>query len=760
MARKSRRSRHPSTASSGAPSAAQIAEARAWLSAHGRNPDGIDLAASLRDLIAELSPLNADRVQDRQADPWEETAENADPKREAGGTGIRAVSGFLYEDPNPDLRAPQKWDVFEAMRTHGGVQGAELAIRFPCQRVEWWIDPMSQDPLNIEAAEVMGSNLFSGMATTWAGIMGEWVLSVLYGVNCLEKIFSTRADDGLTVLADLAPRHPRTIWRWILTEQGRWNGIRQRLVSPHGMYYEVPISPDKLIKFTFRGEGGNPEGAGLLRGVYMHWKMLVVLYKLQAIGFERTAIGLPVGHLPQNFSPADSEALLQILRSWRVNEVGGVVLPQQYAIEIIEGKRSPADITPTIEHHSMQIGRGMLALYLNLGTSTTGGSRAMGQVLIDSFAMAIDGMLAEFAERFQRDVIDVMAGFNWPSLKLIPRLCCGSVRDVLQPSALADMLQKAVSSGYLMQDPQIGDKLRLIWGLPPAAEDITTSGSAEDERAVDDTADAPAARRASVSRRTPYRSLLTGPFAGRQMRAIALGRHLVGPDLLEAGHRPLRYVCGRGWQVGVSDPPAAPPLPAASSRTRQRPRDDAHFVETQARLSAAKGEFQEIMKRICDKQRDALATQIAPILGDYRAADDLHKGTVLGRLDDLEVGYQGEYSNAVANWMRQFYADALSTAAETAGVTPPETVPNAMRTWINETAGNIAADHASQLLTLMRRQALTVARISAEPKRILWQADNLAKARQTTALRDDLRAAGTELLDQVERTFLCAEAES
>jgi hypothetical protein len=611
-----------------------------------------------------------------------------------GSPGVRALQGAIYEDYNPDLRAPQKWETYEKMRAHGQVQAVEIAIRLMMQAVEFDLPPVSDSAEDVEAANTVWSNLSEGMLSTWSQVIGEYVLSTLYGLNVLEPVW-IRGMDGKERLQDLAPRHPRTISRWDLDSNGRVRGLIQHVQDPQGRWKDIPLSADRLVIMTFRGDGGNPEGMGLFRGAYMHWFMSTILYKIQAIGYERLAIGVPIGKLPPGFTETDKQALLQILRSLRAHESSGIVIPEGYLIEILEGKRSPTDMQPGIDHHVIMIARAFLGQFLNLGGSGSGstGSWALGDVLVRFFVVAMDGLLAFFRDFMQRDVVDRYCAYRWPNLKVRPKLTCASVQSVLQPAALADVLLKLQQGSYVNPDDDLEDMLRRDLHLTPRPTDETAGDegdtSSSDERMSDEGDGETSGRRRSNPR--------TGAARHRQVR----------------------------------------------------PRDNERWDRTQARLSAAKDAFQQDMEAVIKQQHAALKAKVGPIVDAIVSSDDLSRGKQIRKLLDLTVPSVGRYENLVVGWLRNFYQKAIAAAADAASMEPPATIPNAIRTWLSTYGAIIARKHADALRARVQLEAVGVIRRQLPTSRILWNVEQQARKKASLDLHDDLTAAGRELIDLI-----------
>ena len=83
-----------------------------------------------------------------------------------------------------------------------------------------------------------------------------------------------------------------------------------------------------LVYYRLGEEGDNWEGESLLRPAYKHWKYKSAIELVQAIGIEKTAIGVPV-RLPadRRVGRRRRTAFEESLRHYRANEAAFIMMP-------------------------------------------------------------------------------------------------------------------------------------------------------------------------------------------------------------------------------------------------------------------------------------------------------------------------------------------------------------------------------------------------------------------------------------------------
>jgi len=597
---------------------------------------------------------------------------------EIGGTGLRVSGGRVLEEYNPDLKGPKLYSDYDKMlRGDGQVQAVELVVSLPIESAKWRIDPnKAKEPIDLEIADTVATNLFDGMTCTWEDVISETVMSALIGVNGLEKVWEPR--DGRTWLRKLAPRHPRTIQRWIFDHEGGVQGIVQRVVDPvTGMVQDKPIEIARLLRFTYRGHGGNPEGRGLMRPMRTHWYIKHALYNIANVGMEGLYNPAAFGKLPENYNAADRDQYLAVLRHFG----RGVMLPPGYEQPgFAVGNQRLPNIVQYIQYHDTLIARSALAQFLQLGSGETG-SWALSDSHVTLFLMALEQIVKRIASVFDRYLIPEMVGYNYPGVNRFPSLKWSPIAHIMQRAAILNVLQGLASAQLIEMDEDIEGLIRDMLGLPEKPE--------SDESDVEETIpqeDAGASRR--------YRSL--------------------------------------------------------SAAQRKRPRDRKKVDSESGRRAALQAEFTKDMARVVKDQHGALMKRLDPMIDAFLKAPPLEKGKHLRKMQDVAVPKVGTYADLLTNWMRRLYTEARDKAAKDLQVEVPDSISNALRSYIATKAQVIAQKHAEDLRAAVLFEVLESTRQELSKAQIVANAKQAARDKSTIMLQDDLTDAGRELVATLE----------
>jgi len=619
---------------------------------------------------------------------------------EIGRTGLRLAAGLVMEDYNPELRAPGRYDIFDKMLSSDGqAQAVEFAICLPIESLNWWIEPASDDRIDQEVAEHIHTNLMEGMTSTWGGFVSEAMMGVMMGVSLVEKVWEIR--DNMTWLRKLAPRHPRTVQRWIMDKEQGCHGIVQRITGDDGKTRDQPIDIEKLLRFSWRERAGNPEGRAVMRPMYRHWWCKDLYYRVANLGIYRFWLPALFGMLPSGATDDDKLAYLRLLESIRAADAGGAVLPSGYEKPFtLEAALRIPDIMALINHHDLMMARAALVQFLNLG-STDVGSWALSDSHVTFFLMSEQRAADWISEIVDRYLIPQMVGYNYPGHDQFPHAAHTPVSHVLQRGAIAEALNGLATATLVTPDRDTEDTLREMYDLPPKPEE---------EEAPE----------------TPETIPQEDVGASRQYRPRA---------------RRVR-------------PPART---AQRQRIRLRARDQDRFDRTDRSLAAAKDAFQRDMMALVKRQHAELKKQLEPLLERFRKSDDLSKGKHIREMQKIDVPLVGTYENLIGDWLRDFYAAARDEAAKAAGVEPSTTIPNAVRTWLATKAQVIAQKHGEALRAAVLLEVLETVRKEIPTDRLLWNVEQISRKRASLDVTEDLVAAGRELTDLINSAL--AEAE-
>jgi len=408
----------------------------------------------------------------------------AKPYIELGDSGTKGLSGIIVEEYNPQLQGLQGVRVYDQMRkSDGTVRAAVLACTLPIRRAKWFVNSVSEDPKEIEIANMVEHALFDWLEDmTWDDVVRQALLFVPFGVMVFEKVYGTKEVDGKTyiTLKKLAPRLPTSIQQWELPD--KTFGIQQ--IRQDGFIANIPGS--KLVTFINELEGTNWWGTSMLRAAYKHWYFKDNFYKIDAIAFERQGLGIPKITMPVGYTESDQTAAKIAMKNLRANEDAFLILPPNYTAEFMNmGASSTRDPEKSINHHNKEILQSVLAQFLELGqTSSSSGSRATSEDHSDLFLKAMDAIANTLTSEINKRLIPELVDLNFNDVTTYPKLDFSGISKT-DVQGIAEVYSSLVTSGGIKPIASDEQYLRAMIGLPARTQDDEDPDSEDIKDGVD-----------------------------------------------------------------------------------------------------------------------------------------------------------------------------------------------------------------------------------------------------------------------------------
>ena len=286
--------------------------------------------------------------------------------------------------------------------------------------------------------------------------------------SIFEEVFERDEKNQLVKIRKLAPRLQRTVKKWLIDEKGGLAGIEQQAyfaTKDSNIWKTTKIPVDKLVVFTYRQEGSNFEGdGGMLRPAYKHWFIKDKLYLIQAIGLERHALGIPVIFLPKGATTDDKNYAKHVVKTWRAHEEAGMLFPEGVKVDTIEGKFQNQALEEAIKHHDMEIGKSVLAQFMQLGTGTTG-SWALSKDQSDLFLMSLNSVVKNLSDPMNRYVIRPWIEMNFGKREKYHELTCENITKTSNQETIT-ALQSLMTMGLVEKDDDLSEWAREKWAIP------------------------------------------------------------------------------------------------------------------------------------------------------------------------------------------------------------------------------------------------------------------------------------------------------
>lgn len=391
------------------------------------------------------------------------------PRAELGDSGTRMSRGIITEEYNPNLQGTQGIKIYDEMRkSDGTVRAAVLVTTLPIRRAKWFVNAATDDEKDKEIAQFVEHALFEWMEESWDDIIRQALLMIPFGVMVFEKVYGIQESEGKTwvTIKKLAPRLPKSIQQWELPD--KTFGIQQ--IMQEGGLACIPGS--KLLIFVNEKEGDNWFGTSMIRAAYKHWYYKNNFYKIDAVAFERQGLGVPVIKMPTGYTERDEQKAQTAAMNLRANESAYLILPPEYSAEFMNmGAGTTRDPHNSINHHNKEILQSVLAQFLELGqTSSGGGSRALSQDHSDLFLNALESIANNLISEFNKNLIPELVDMNFTDVTVYPKLDYNGITRV-DVTGITNAYKLMKDAGAITPIPEDEQYLRAAMGLSQRTQD-------------------------------------------------------------------------------------------------------------------------------------------------------------------------------------------------------------------------------------------------------------------------------------------------
>jgi hypothetical protein len=446
----------------------------------------------LRDFLNSLRPTDRQALQPT-------TEPNLEPK---GGSGRQHTDGFLdYDETSTALTGRAGLQVFDEMwRDDSDCRRAVTMCVTPIVQGTWTVEPYRDDTPEAEPTEEdleraafvewvltehMRPKLTSHM---WTAL----TVAARCGFVAFEQLYELTEWRGRPVYAikTLDLRLPDSVDRWVQAGPDL-AGIEQFTPGDAGgmgrmsqEWTRALIPAQDLVYYRFGAEGDNWEGQSLLRPAHKHWKYKSGLELVDAIGHERTAVGVPTGYPPADASRDDLDTFAEFLQNVRASDVSYFLAPGPRADHADNGQGwfwefvtpgsnegAHTGIKESLSYHRDGIAAVIIGEFMRLGQSGTG-ARATADVQQDPFWMLAD-TLAQIivADTLNEQLLPRLIEVNFGDRDRVPKITC-SLIDSTSLTELADYVEKLARAKALRaEDPALEEFLRRRGDLPEADEE-------------------------------------------------------------------------------------------------------------------------------------------------------------------------------------------------------------------------------------------------------------------------------------------------
>jgi len=423
------------------------------------------------------------------------------PEYQIGTTGLRHASGFLNEEFLSRLRGQPGVQYYREMWDTSAVIGAIMfIIQAILRQCKWTIDTKDDRPETVRQKEFVESCLVD-MDHTWPDFISEIMSFLIFGWAWFEICYKLRKGetddpttnsefkDGLWGLRKIEMRSQDTLWQWGFTRDGDLRGIVQLDTWNALGRGPVFIPIEKSLHFVTRKFKSNPEGYSLLRPVTRTYHFVKRMEELEAIGWSKDLVGMPVMEVPKELMLASASTeykqlyarLQTILQQIQVDERYGAIFPSsknadgsesgfKFSLLSTGGKRT-IDTSSAIQRYNVQIMQAFGADFLQVGQSKVG-TQSLFEGKTNLFLLGITHYMDIIETTLNRSLIPKLMRLNNVPRDIWPEFRHGKL-DRPDLDALGTFLLKLGQAGLLSPNKNLEDRVLEIADLPkPDEEDL------------------------------------------------------------------------------------------------------------------------------------------------------------------------------------------------------------------------------------------------------------------------------------------------
>jgi phage gp29-like protein len=400
--------------------------------------------------------------------------QNQPPTQPLALPGTSALGGYILRigEYNPKLQGNELFKTVDQMRNNARILALEYLLTLPIIATHWEVRPPNNPTITAkEATDLLNYQLFQHSQKDLYDILRLAILARFYGIRLIEPIW--HIENNLALINDYIDLHPATYYKFHFDERGNLTHITQRVQHPQtATLTEITIPTERLIRFTWREEGGNPLGYSDLRSLYPDWYRLEFLYTILQIAAERAGIGAWQAKIPRDLWDNDNfrNAVHDILKRIRTHEAGALVIPTDVSIEVLQAidRQGIDGILKMVEHYETNLAAGVLANILQVGMKDIG-TQALAEVLFDMFLYQLNQTARWLASTLNAQLIRKFLSYNYPQLppQQHPTLHFTDLRLLLKRESVVNAIAQVTQSGAIQPDPNLEDYLRDILSLPP-----------------------------------------------------------------------------------------------------------------------------------------------------------------------------------------------------------------------------------------------------------------------------------------------------
>jgi hypothetical protein len=209
---------------------------------------------------------------------------------------------------------------------------------------------------------------------------------------------------------------PANTVRFLVTEDGSFDGFRQVTQKPGGKILDVKIPRDSSVYYAAQEEENRFYGLSYFQSAFYHYDKKLKLYYLMHLAAQRSAVGTRVGTVPDDHTTDELNSFRAGLADLGVAQ--WMTKPENYLVEILKEGGS-FDFLSYINHHNSQMSKSILAAFFDENQGTGGDASLVdfGKQTDSLFVMMLQTIMTEIASIINHYIIPRFIDWNFNSAK-------------------------------------------------------------------------------------------------------------------------------------------------------------------------------------------------------------------------------------------------------------------------------------------------------------------------------------------------------
>jgi hypothetical protein len=205
-----------------------------------------------------------------------------------------------------------------------------------------------------------------GMKTPFTRVVSQMLLATVDGFSPFELVYTRPKKGplkGKYTLDKIAYRPSDTV-SFVVTEQGDYDGFKQRTVTPNGKVIDEKIDPKNSIYYACSEEENPFYGVSYFNAAFYHYDKKIKLYYLAHLAAQHRAVGSRLGKYPKNAHPNELLEFRRGLADFGLAQ--SMTVPDTgWSVEDLGKSLGDFPFMDFINHHNSQMSKSVLAPFLD-----------------------------------------------------------------------------------------------------------------------------------------------------------------------------------------------------------------------------------------------------------------------------------------------------------------------------------------------------------------------------------------------------------